>query len=507
MHRPHSHVAWRAGLALCLALTSCSKAPDSTAEAPAPPAPSNRIELSAEVISNLGVTFARARSGRLAEVIDVPGRLHAAPAGRQVVRAPHAGAVRLAVLPFEQVAKGRVLAELAASDAEPLQAGLLRAEALLLRGRAALEIARAEAAATSELAAALREAAHASAPQAEAAARLLAAARDLQTAAEARFAVMEDLQGPGAVTARERIAARRDLFDAVAAVADAEQHQVAIRLERAERERAAARAAAEVTAAAERRDAAEHEVAAAEAELDDRVRALAAITGMAAADLRAGRAGAEGPRVPDWSALPLAAARDGTITAVFAASGDWLPAGAPILELLDVAELWFEGRVAPSELRRLTPGLTLRIRTASGAPFPGILAGTAPSLDSATELAIVRARVDNSSRVLMEGTPATAEIAVAEAAAEEVLAPAECVVADGLERLVFRRDPAAPAVVIRTPVSIGKRAGGEIEIFAGVGAGDELVRDGVRQLAQIRPGQSSTRGHFHADGTWHEGDG
>ena len=75
-----------------------------------------------------------------------------------------------------------------------------------------------------------------------------------------------------------------------------------------------------------------------------------------------------------------------------------------------------------------------------------------------------------------------------------------------LEFIVFRRDHASPEYVIRTPVAIGRRTQDTVEVLSGVGAGDELVRDGIHQLKQTGVGRPSAKGHFHADGTWHEGD-
>jgi multidrug efflux pump subunit AcrA (membrane-fusion protein) len=87
---------------------------------------------------------------------------------------------------------------------------------------------------------------------------------------------------------------------------------------------------------------------------------------------------------------------------------------------------------------------------------------------------------------------------------EEVIVPVRCVVFDGLEAIVFKRDPKTPNVVIRTPVELGARAAGQVEVLAGVMAGDALVADGIQQLKLTGLGKAPVGGHFHADGTWHE---
>ena len=83
--------------------------------------------------------------------------------------------------------------------------------------------------------------------------------------------------------------------------------------------------------------------------------------------------------------------------------------------------------------------------------------------------------------------------------------PTACVLQDELETIVFRRAPAQPDQVIRTPVSIGRRAEGLVEILSEVGVGDEVVRDGAHQLRLTGTGKAPANGHFHADGTFHEG--
>jgi multidrug efflux pump subunit AcrA (membrane-fusion protein) len=81
------------------------------------------------------------------------------------------------------------------------------------------------------------------------------------------------------------------------------------------------------------------------------------------------------------------------------------------------------------------------------------------------------------------------------------------VVQDQLEFLVFRRDPANAEYVIRTPIAMGRRTPERVEVLSGVAAGDELVAHGIHQLKQTGIGRPSAKGHFHADGSWHAGDG
>ena len=84
--------------------------------------------------------------------------------------------------------------------------------------------------------------------------------------------------------------------------------------------------------------------------------------------------------------------------------------------------------------------------------------------------------------------------------------PVQAVARDGLLSIVFRRDPKNPDKVIRLEADLGFDDGRYVEIKSGVRAGDEVVVDGVYQLMVATSGTVQKGGHFHADGTFHEGD-
>ena len=84
-----------------------------------------------------------------------------------------------------------------------------------------------------------------------------------------------------------------------------------------------------------------------------------------------------------------------------------------------------------------------------------------------------------------------------------MLIPEDCLARDGLEWVVFRRDPAEPSTVIRLPVELGDRAGDTVEVLSGLLEGDEIVRRGVHQLVHAGLGKAPPGTHIHADGTSH----
>ena len=86
--------------------------------------------------------------------------------------------------------------------------------------------------------------------------------------------------------------------------------------------------------------------------------------------------------------------------------------------------------------------------------------------------------------------------------------PEAAVVRDGLDKVFFRRDPRDPDQVIRVVAELGASDQRWVEVKEGVQPGDEIVLGGVYplMLASSTTGEIQKGGHFHADGTFHEGD-
>jgi hypothetical protein len=81
-----------------------------------------------------------------------------------------------------------------------------------------------------------------------------------------------------------------------------------------------------------------------------------------------------------------------------------------------------------------------------------------------------------------------------------------CVVRDGTQAIVFRRDPKNPDKAIRLEADLGVDDGRWITIMSGVKEGDEIVVTGNYQLMLATGGGAPKGGHFHSDGTWHADD-
>jgi hypothetical protein len=89
----------------------------------------------------------------------------------------------------------------------------------------------------------------------------------------------------------------------------------------------------------------------------------------------------------------------------------------------------------------------------------------------------------------------------------ETVVPNSAIVEIDLAKYVFIRDSRSKNRFIAVSVSTGEKSGGWTNV-AGLPDGDvEIVSKGAYQLKLAASSSSkNTAGHFHADGTFHEGD-
>jgi membrane fusion protein (multidrug efflux system) len=494
---------WILGFLLPLGCGSEPEAarPDAASE----PAITNRVAIPQDVAQNLGLTFAKATLGRLEIRIGVPGFLEIPAHRRFQLRAPAGGFLRLRKNRWDPLLVGELIAELHSSELSDLQTALAQSqrEILVAQGEVARVLSEGEPLAA--LVQSLEQATRSASRSEKLAARLLSEARAFEQQVQQRVARLDELSTGSGVSASERVAARKDVLDASQAVLNAEQSQSQAALSIPELQLRAARSRADLENLDRRRRIAEQSRAAADAAHAQILRNLAHLTGEAVEDLTA--AGPEGPAYASHEWLSLRAPAAGWLSQLLASDGAWVEAGELLLEVVDNSELWFLGDVPEGDLAHLKMGARVRIEVASGGdPIESILQAPLPVADSATRTVHLRATVANANRRLPAGMSAIAQVVVERGTHEEVLVPERCVIQDGLEWICFRRDPGDAEQVIRTPVSLGRRSAGFVEVFSGVGAGDELVADGIHQLKEAATAQPNSGGHFHADGSFHAED-
>lgn len=192
------------------------------------------------------------------------------------------------------------------------------------------------------------------------------------------------------------------------------------------------------------------------------------------------------------------AACDGLVETFETESGAWLATGATVLRLTDTRALRFTAVAAASDVRGVTDGQAASVDGHPGTVRLGIgdRAGAVPlhvvfpgGIDA---LAGARAEA-----VCVTGTRETPQTAV----------PTAAIVTVGLQPTVFVRDAHDGTRFIAVPVVPGEAANGWTAVEGLPSGTVRVVRDGAYELkTALAEGNSAPAGHFHADGTFHEGE-
>ena len=494
---------WVLALSVALLTVGCQDAEEPSAPKTGGGAPpTNRIQVTEDIQSNLGITWVTARRGRLEQRVSVPGELVAPPGRQWMIRAPLPGTLAKVAAQWSPVKEGDVVAELISSELAEIQAEIYAAVERAEEARMALRKTKAETEPEQAYADALARAAS-EAREAEArAAAVLENARTVAQAAKGRVDELESLKGSSSVSQATLLTAQRDALDLSRGAAEAESALRSVRVESRELELKAVGSRTRASESGRRLELLTTRVAAAEAAYAQLIRSLAASSGMTVEELSATNGGT--PRWATMRSIPLRAPAAGVIVAVHVSSRTWVDRSAPLVAIEDPSSLLFRALLPEADAAALPPNPKLVIEVPGvGDAIAAEVATVRPVSDAKTRSLLVEALVKNPDGKLRAGSSATGELLTSVSKNDEVLIPLDCVVRDGLELIVFRRDPAKRNEVIRVPVALGARSAGWAEVMAGVGAQDELVRDGVHQLKQTGLGKADAGGHFHADGTWH----
>ena len=113
---------------------------------------------------------------------------------------------------------------------------------------------------------------------------------------------------------------------------------------------------------------------------------------------------------------------------------------------------------------------------------------------------------ENLSSWARPGVTAQLEIVIDSTSTSELAIPLTAVQQDGLSQVIFRRDPNNPNEAIRIEADLGLNDGRWVAVLSGLRDGDEVVLDGGFQLMLATSGSIQKGGHFHSDGTYHEGE-
>ena len=222
---------------------------------------------------------------------------------------------------------------------------------------------------------------------------------------------------------------------------------------------------------------------------------------------------------PYWRKLnhiPIRAVDDGVVRQVDAASDTWVGEGTEVVHVVHPSDLRFRGKALQADLiDHLRDGQPAYILTPEGNgkkrrgdPILGnIRIGVTGNPDTRTVDVFIDLKKAPQQSWVRPQVGALAEVVVAgDPDMEELAIPLRAVIQDGLEKVFFRRAPDDPDAVIRTVADLGPDDGRWVTVFSGLGENDEVVVDGAYQLKLATTGQKVKAGHFHADGTFHDGE-
>jgi multidrug resistance efflux pump len=491
MNREHTRSA-AISLALILLLAprlpGCEKKADDSArpnasDGPAAPAPTNRVDINAAVRQNLGVTFAKVESRSVSRTLRAPGRFELLPAARREYRAAASGTVELLVQQYQTVQAGTPLFRLDSPRWREMQKELVDAEA-------SLKLARAGADSIGPLLAA-HENHHTE----------IQKAVDLWTA---RVATLDQLQAAGGARGDEVAQAKAALASSRSELAETLEKEAELLARKSE-------TAAQLDAAASR--------------LTFLYEAAATLVGVAAEELRAPSPG--DAAVPSWStinAIEVRALAPGVVEAVAVVSGGVIDQHAQVLSTVQPDRVRFRAVGLQSDLARLADGQ--RAGVVAAQPAAGVnqsVGGNASDPEAAFAGTLTLAPTGDPERRTVDliltpgegsaapswaraGVSAFLEVVTSGNGREELAIPLRCVARDGTRAIIFRRDPADPNKAIRMEADLGLDDGRWVVIKSGVAEGNEIVLDGVYQLMVATSGTITKGGHFHPDGTFHEGE-
>ncbi len=433
--------------------------------------PTNRVDINASVRQNLGITFAQVERRNVASTLRVPGRFELLPTAQREYRSAASGTVELLVEQYQAVEAGTPLYRLDAPRWREMQSELVDAEA-------AVRLAQAGADSIGPLLEA-HEYHH----------------TEIQKVVDlwsARVTTLEQLQASGGALSEEVAQARAAMATARADLAETLETE------------------AELLA---RRSQSGAQLDAARARLDFLYEAASTLVGIRAGELRA--PSSSDASVPRWrtiGAIEVRAQAPGVVDTVHVVSGGVIDQQARVLSTVEPHRVRFRAVALQSDLPRLADGQRASVVPAQATVDSQTFAGTlrlAPTADPerrTVDLILVSDDGVAAPLWARAGVSAFLEIVLSGTAREELAIPLRCVARDGTQAMIFRRDPADPDKAIRLEADLGLDDGRWVVIKSGVAEGNQIVLDGVYQLMVATSGSITRGGHFHPDGTFHEGD-
>jgi RND family efflux transporter MFP subunit len=164
---------------------------------------------------------------------------------------------------------------------------------------------------------------------------------------------------------------------------------------------------------------------------------------------------------------------DGVVQEKRASIGEYLAAGAPVVNVVRMDPLRLRAEVPERESRNVHVGESVRV-TLEGDPnvYTGKIARISPTITAQNRVLIVEAEVHNNGQ-LRPGSYARAEI-VSNNSSPALAVPANAIVSfAGIDKVILVQDGKA----LEKPVTLGRRTAEWAEVVSGLKTGDPVVID------------------------------
>ena len=446
-----------------------------TAQVEPPALPSNRVAIPPAVRSNLGITFAKAQRRHIKDTLRAPGRFEYLPTAKREYRTMLPGQVELLVEQFQPVEVGTPLYRIDSPTWRTLMKDIAETESTIAQVRAMLRSHEDLYLAHTMQVKHLHE--------------------NIEIWSE-RVTKLEALRDAGGGSMRELTSARSSLAEANGKLNElrelAAKHEVKHDLDKVSLE-------------------------AALSHLDLTLESAASLAGMEPEDLLFIDSTSPGA-LPTWltmNDIEVRAIAPGIVDAIDLTNGTWAETGSNVLTTVQPERVRFHAFGLQSDLGVLENGLEAMIvpptPTAAGHSIPmdetmrgTLVLGLSGNADDRTiDLYVTPEELASWAR---PGVSAQLEIVTESTSSPELAIPLASVQRDGLMPVIFRRAPDNPNEAIRIDADLGLDDGRWVAILSGLRDGDEVVLDGGFQLMLATSGSIQKGGHFHADGTFHEGE-
>jgi hypothetical protein len=218
---------------------------------------------------------------------------------------------------------------------------------------------------------------------------------------------------------------------------------------------------------------------------------------------------------PLWrtiTSIEVTARSSGVVESVDLTNGAWADERANVVTIVQPDQLRFHASGLQSDLGVLRDGLRVTIvpptPTAGGTavPMQDVMRGTLTlglAGDSKERTVDLYITPESLAAWARPGVTAQLEIVTADTSTPELAIPLAAVQRDGLNPVIFRRNPDNPNEAIRMEADLGVDDGRWVAVLSGLRDGDEVVLDGGFQLMLATSGSIQKGGHFHSDGTFH----